>query len=170
MLSERGWGGIRPGRAGWVDRALWAAHWSSCPRGGLSRAVDVEDQAVLRNGEGLVLSVQRKSAVVHSLQILWTPVAEEETEGQWVSPTSPGSWTPATCLPAHLSGATHMAWALLASRTPSQGFAGRGAENRWGPRGGWANGMPKKTFTRRSVPFTPTCRPCTRPRVVSTSG
>lgn len=95
VLWEQGGGGGRPGRAGWVDSALWAAHRLPGPCCGLSWAIDVEDQAVLRNREDLVLSIQHESAVVHSLQILQAPAANDEPEGQRVSPTSPGSWTPA---------------------------------------------------------------------------
>lgn len=49
------------------------------------------------------------------------------------------------------------------SLTPLQGSGGSGAAKRSGPRGGLANGIPRKVWTPASLPFTWTRLPRTCP-------
>lgn len=55
---------------------LWTVYRQSGPCSGFSGAVDVEDQAVLRNRVDLKLFVEGESAVAHSLYILQAPAAK----------------------------------------------------------------------------------------------
>lgn len=58
----------------------------------------------------------------------------------------------------------------VASLRPVQGSGGSGEENLKDPRGAFAKGIPRKTFTSLSVPFTFVCVPLSRPSAVVTSG
>lgn len=58
-----------------LDGVLWTIYRPFVPCSDLSGAVDVEGQAVLRNGEDFHLFIEGESAVAHSLYILKAPVA-----------------------------------------------------------------------------------------------
>lgn len=117
------------------DGVLWTTYRFFGPCRGLGRAVDVEGQAVLRNGEDLKLFVENESAVAHFHNILKAPACSQgEIPGPAISSTRPG--VPPGPL-AHLlrGGVTHIGGLMLPSLTPSQGCGGSGAENRRGPTG-----------------------------------
>ena len=60
--------------------------------------------------------------------------------------------------------------AAAAERTPLQGLAGEGGDQRRGPTGGWAKGTPRKARHERAVPGTGSTTPCTSPPEVDTTG
>lgn len=86
-----------------LDRVLWTIYRPLGPCSGLSRAVDVEGQAVLRNGEDLKLFIEVESADGHPLYILKAPAAKRKSQGQPSVPhTLASSGLPPPCPPAHL--------------------------------------------------------------------
>lgn len=119
-----------------LDGVLWTIYRPFVPCSDLSGAVDVEGQAVLRNGEDFNLFIEAKSAVDHFLYILKAPAAKGKFQGQ---PSAPHTLASRDChYPAHLPTycrGTHIGGLMLASLTPSQGCGGSGAENRRGPTG-----------------------------------
>lgn len=64
-----------------LDGVLWTIYRPFVPCGDLSGAVDVEGQAVLRNGEDFNLFIEGESAVAHSLYILKAPAAKLKFQG-----------------------------------------------------------------------------------------
>lgn len=86
-----------------LDGVLWTAYRPLGPCSGLSGAVDVEGQAVLRNGEDLKLFIEGESAAGHSLYILKVPAAKGKSQGQLsASHTLASSGLPPPCPLAHL--------------------------------------------------------------------
>lgn len=71
-----------------LDGVLWTIYRPFVPCSGLSGAVDVEGQAVLRNGEDFNFFIEAKSAVDHFLYILKAHWGIEAG----ISHTFPGLW------------------------------------------------------------------------------
>lgn len=113
-----------------LDGVLWTIYRPFVPCSDLSGAVDVEGQAVLRNGEDFHLFIEGKSAIDHFLYILKAPAAKGKFQSQ---PSAPHTLSysnfyhlahlPTSCRDTHIGGSR------LASLTPSQGCGGSGAEN-----------------------------------------
>lgn len=98
----RKWGYRGTGGTVALDGGLWTVYRQFGPCSGLSRAVDIEDQAILGNREDLKLLVEGESAITHSLYVLHAPAVKGDPRGSsqftqpGVQPLSP------PCPPAHL--------------------------------------------------------------------
>lgn len=79
----RKWGYREVGDMVELEGLLWTVYRQSGPCGGLSGAVDVEDQAVLRNRVDLKLFVEGESAIAHSLYILQAPGAKGDARASY---------------------------------------------------------------------------------------
>lgn len=64
-----------------LDGFLWTIYRPFVPCSDVSGTVDVEGQAVLRNGEDLKLFIEGEPAVARSLYILKAPAAKGKIQG-----------------------------------------------------------------------------------------